>query len=69
MNKGVVFIINLYQKTISLAFPPCCRFTPSCSEYARQAFLKYGFFTALFLAGKRVLKCHPYHRGGHDPLP
>lgn len=54
---------------ISPYFPSSCRFTPTCSTYSMQAFKKYGFFKALFLSIKRILKCHPFHPGGKDPLP
>ena len=46
-----------------------CRFTPTCSQYAYQAVNKYGVFKGAWLAAKRVLKCHPFHSGGYDPLP
>lgn len=46
-----------------------CRFTPTCSEYARQAIVKHGAFKGTWLAARRVLKCHPLHSGGYDPVP
>lgn len=46
-----------------------CRFTPTCSQYARQAISKYGASKGLYLAAKRVFKCHPFHPGGYDPVP
>lgn len=46
-----------------------CRFTPTCSQYAKQAINKYGILKGSFLACKRVLKCHPFHAGGYDPVP
>lgn len=46
-----------------------CRFTPTCSQYAKQAISKYGISKGLFLAVKRLLKCHPLHAGGYDPVP
>ncbi|MDH4128954.1 MAG: membrane protein insertion efficiency factor YidD [Spirochaetota bacterium] len=61
-------IIRFYQKLISPLFPPSCRFYPSCSEYARLAFLKYSFFKAFYLSLKRLIKCQPFHPGGYDPL-
>ncbi|MFA5498175.1 MAG: membrane protein insertion efficiency factor YidD [Candidatus Cloacimonadia bacterium] len=69
LNKIFVWMIIFYQRTISNVIPPACRFTPSCSEYARQAFVKHSFFKALNLSIKRVLKCHPFHPGGDDPVP
>jgi putative membrane protein insertion efficiency factor len=47
----------------------CCRFTPTCSEYAREALKKKPLVTALFLIGRRLLSCHPLHKGGYDPVP
>jgi putative membrane protein insertion efficiency factor len=48
--------------------PPACRFTPTCSEYAIEAFQKKGLFKALWMSVIRVLKCHPFHPGGYDPV-
>jgi putative membrane protein insertion efficiency factor len=48
--------------------PPKCRFYPTCSEYAIEAIKKYGALKGTFLAIKRILKCHPFHEGGYDPL-
>jgi putative membrane protein insertion efficiency factor len=67
-NKVVVYFINFYQKYISILFPPSCRFFPSCSEYAKQAFLKYNFFKAALLSIYRILRCNPWNKGGYDPL-
>ncbi len=67
-NKAIVAIINLYQKYISILFPPSCRFYPSCSEYAKLAFNKYNFFKALILSLYRISRCNPWNRGGYDPL-
>ncbi|MBW1721421.1 MAG: membrane protein insertion efficiency factor YidD [Deltaproteobacteria bacterium] len=60
--------IWIYQKWISPFFLPSCRFYPSCSTYARQAFEKYGLFKGFGLSLLRLLKCHPFHPGGYDPL-
>ncbi|BBB33485.1 conserved hypothetical protein [Thermotomaculum hydrothermale] len=68
MKKILILIIRGYQKFISPLFPPTCRFTPTCSNYALQAVEKYGFFKGGWLALKRILKCHPFHPGGYDPL-
>jgi len=64
-----LLLIKGYRKFISPLFPPCCRFTPTCSEYALISFQRYGFFKGLWLSIKRVLKCHPWHPGGYDPVP
>ncbi|MBC7234901.1 MAG: membrane protein insertion efficiency factor YidD [Chloroflexi bacterium] len=61
--------IRFYQRFISPALPPSCRFTPSCSEYAYQAIQKYGLFYGAWLGLRRLLRCHPFHPGGYDPLP
>jgi putative membrane protein insertion efficiency factor len=68
INSPFIFLIRLYQLSVSPLLPKNCRFTPSCSEYTIQAFKKYVFYKALYLALKRIIKCHPYHPGGHDPL-
>ncbi|SET01306.1 membrane protein insertion efficiency factor YidD [Anaerobranca gottschalkii] len=68
MVKVVLVLINFYQKYISPLKGPSCRFYPTCSEYSKEAFLKYGFFKGLILTIKRVSKCHPFHKGGYDPL-
>jgi putative membrane protein insertion efficiency factor len=69
MKMILIFAIRVYQKLLSPLLPPSCRFYPSCSEYACQALAKYGAMKGLWLAGKRLLRCHPYHAGGFDPVP
>lgn len=69
INRIFILLISGYQKISRYIIPPCCRFTPTCSEYARQAFQKYGFIRAIFLSVKRVVRCNPYNPGGYDPLP
>ena len=69
MKQIAILLIRFYQKCISPLFPPHCRFYPTCSQYALEAVEKYGFFKGGFLALKRILKCHPYHKGGYDPVP
>jgi putative membrane protein insertion efficiency factor len=61
--------IRFYQLVISPLTPPSCRFTPTCSEYARQAILKHGPFKGLYLAIRRLLRCHPWGGSGYDPVP
>ena len=60
---------RLYKRAISPLLPPACRFTPTCSEYAREAVLRHGLVRGLGLAARRLLRCHPFHAGGHDPVP
>lgn len=68
LKRLLIFLINIYQK-ISKLTPPVCRFYPTCSEYMKQAVVKYGVLKGVYLGIKRVLKCHPFHPGGYDPLP
>lgn len=62
-------LIRGYQRFISPAFAPRCRFTPSCSQYTLVAVERYGLVRGCFLGLKRLLKCHPFHPGGFDPVP
>ena len=59
-------LINFYQK---YPHPPRCRYSPSCSEYAKQSYERFNFFYATFLTVKRILKCNPLFKGGYDPVP
>ncbi|HUV95346.1 MAG TPA: membrane protein insertion efficiency factor YidD [Anaerolineae bacterium] len=65
----ILWTIRLYQKLVSPALPPSCRFVPSCSEYARQAVERHGMFRGLWLGLGRLLRCHPFSPGGYDPVP
>jgi hypothetical protein len=65
----LVLPIRFYQTSISPLTPPSCRFTPSCSEYARQAIIKHGPFKGLYLAIWRILRCNPWGGSGYDPVP
>ena len=62
-------LIWFYQSAISPWLGPNCRYKPTCSEYARQAIVKYGPVKGSWLALKRILRCHPFHPGGYDPVP
>ncbi|MFO7459077.1 MAG: membrane protein insertion efficiency factor YidD [Desulfatiglandales bacterium] len=64
-----VGLIALYQYLVSPLLGPSCRFYPTCSTYARTAIARYGFFRGGFLSLSRIMKCHPRHPGGYDPLP
>ncbi len=73
MNKGakqfLLLLIKFYRNYISPLKPyPTCRFYPTCSQYAYEAIMKYGALKGSFLAVKRILKCHPFHPGGYDPV-
>lgn len=69
MKTFLIGAIRFYRSYISPLKPPCCRFTPTCSEYALEAIQKYGPVKGSWLAVKRISKCHPFHKGGYDPLP
>ncbi len=69
MKKVFLFLIRLYQLGISPYIGPHCRFTPTCSRYAYEAIVKYGVVKGGYLAVRRLLKCHPFHKGGYDPVP
>mgnify|MGYP003590358126 FL=1 len=68
MRKIFIFLIKFYQKAISPVLGRRCRFYPTCSEYTKQAVEKYGALKGLYLGLFRILKCHPFHKGGYDPL-
>ena len=69
MKYVFIFLIKVYQRTLSRVMPPSCRFYPSCSEYGVQALQKYGVFKGGWLTVKRVARCHPFNPGGYDPVP
>lgn len=69
MKTLTLWLIRLYQRTISRALPPSCRFTPSCSHYGYEAIEKHGFIRGGWLAVKRIGRCHPLNPGGYDPVP
>jgi len=69
INKFCILIAKAYQKILSPFIVNSCRFTPTCSNYTIEAFKKYNFLKALFLTVKRLLKCHSFNKGGHDPIP
>jgi uncharacterized protein len=67
-SRPVIWLIRLYQRWISPAMPRACRFWPTCSEYAAQAIEKKGITVGIWLAFRRLLRCHPFHPGGFDPV-
>jgi putative membrane protein insertion efficiency factor len=69
MKHVMIALVKLYRKYISPAKPPCCRFTPTCSAYALEAFTKRGFFIGFALTAWRILRCNPFSKGGYDPVP
>ncbi len=69
MKHLMIWLVRLYQKIISPLKPSCCRFTPTCSAYAIEAFKKRGFFVGFILTVGRILRCNPFFKGGYDPVP
>lgn len=69
MVNVLLWIIKLYRSLLSPFFPMSCRFNPTCSEYAIESIKKQGVVIGLFLTLKRLLRCHPFHEGGDDPVP
>ena len=70
MLKGLlVRVLKLYKTFLSPLLPPACRFHPSCSSYAIQALETHGVIRGLWLALRRLIRCHPYNPGGYDPIP
>jgi putative membrane protein insertion efficiency factor len=68
MKKIAIILIKGYRLFISPLKPPTCRFVPTCSEYALQAIEKYGIIRGGIMAVRRILRCHPFHPGGYDPV-
>jgi len=70
MDKLILFSLRMYQLIISPMLPPnTCRFYPTCSEFSIEAVKKYGSIKGMWLSIKRILRCHPFHPGGYDPVP
>lgn len=69
MKAAALALIKLYQLTLSPLLGTRCRFHPTCSIYAREAIDKYGFLRGIGLGARRLLRCHPFHAGGIDPVP
>jgi hypothetical protein len=69
LKKVLMYLIGIYRQYISPLFPPSCRFQPSCSQYALEAIDRFGALKGSYLATKRILRCHPFHPGGYDPIP
>ena len=68
MKEIILLLIKIYQ-WFSKFTPSVCRFTPTCSEYTKQAIIKYGALKGSWLGIKRICRCHPWNPGGYDPVP
>ena len=66
---GVKGVVRFYQLAISPYLPASCRYLPTCSDYALEALGRYGLIKGVYLTGRRLLRCHPWCRGGYDPVP
>lgn len=64
-----IAIVKFYRLCISPWFSPCCRFQPTCSSYAQEALEEHGLIKGLYLSFLRIIRCHPFCKGGHDPVP
>ena len=69
MRSLFVVLIRGYQIIVSPILPPACRFSPTCSQYAIEAIAKYGVIRGSGMGLRRLLRCHPFHHGGYDPVP
>ena len=69
MKRLLIALVRFSRREISPAFPPRCRYIPTCSQYALEAIEKYGALKGSYLAFRRVLRCNPFHKGGYDPVP
>lgn len=69
MNRVILNMIKIYQKTVSQVTPPSCRFMPTCSQYTYEAIGKYGIFKGTYLGIYRLIRCNPFNKGGYDPVP
>ena len=68
-KRLLLWLVRFYRVAISPMHRPCCRFIPTCSQYALEAIEKYGAIKGGYLALRRILRCNPFHKGGYDPVP
>ena len=69
LGKFIVSLIRIYRFVFSPVLPRCCRFVPSCSQYAEEAVIRHGPFVGIVLTVRRLLRCNPWTQGGYDPVP
>ena len=69
MKRVLIWLVRFYQQAISPRKPPCCKYVPTCSQYALEALERFGAVKGTALAVWRVLRCNPFSRGGYDPVP
>lgn len=69
MKRIAIWFLRGYKIAVSPLLPPACRFYPTCSEYALEAITRYGVLKGGWMATRRLLRCHPFHAGGFDPVP
>jgi putative membrane protein insertion efficiency factor len=69
VKNFLIFLLKIYKRGISPYLPRSCKFTPTCSEYAMEALHRFGVVKGSWLSVKRLSKCHPFHKEGHDPVP
>jgi putative membrane protein insertion efficiency factor len=68
MKRMALIVLRLYKRWVSPSLPPSCRYVPSCSEYAMEAIDRYGFLRGAGMGALRLLRCHPFVKGGYDPV-
>ncbi|MBX5479457.1 MAG: membrane protein insertion efficiency factor YidD [Pyrinomonas methylaliphatogenes] len=68
MKTLMIALLDFYKAAISPLLPPACRFVPTCSEYAREAIMRYGVWRGSWMSVRRLLRCHPFGAGGYDPV-
>jgi putative membrane protein insertion efficiency factor len=68
VRRVLISLLKIYKVAISPLLPPSCRFVPTCSEYAREAIERYGALRGIWMGLRRLLRCHPFHPGGYDPV-
>lgn len=69
LARAAILVVMVYRQAISPLLPASCRYRPTCSQYTLTALRRYGFFRGSWMGIRRILRCHPFHSGGHDPVP